>query len=115
MAPKNKTCIVIEKSCSREKLIDSDEDFFLKVKFSLIKNRLINEEDIFDYSLGYIPNAYPILSVDISEKLKTVKSYFNSFENHLLHGRNAEFKYVHTHNILKKSKLIIDSIIRRNN
>ena len=37
-------------------------------------------------------------------------NYFNSFKNHVLHGRNAEFKYVHTHDLLKKSEHIIEDL-----
>ena len=41
-------------------------------------------------------------------------SYFNSFENHTLHGRNAEFRYVHTHDLIKKSEGLVEQLSKGN-
>ena len=110
MAPKNKTCIVVETSNKRGELSLSDKEYFNTIESSLIEEGLIRKGEIFDYEVGHIPNAYPVLKVGAYKKIKTALSYFSSFENHILHGRNAEFKYIHTHDILSKSKAIIDNI-----
>ena len=72
-----------------------------KLEILLLKKIFIKKEDIIDYDLGYIPNAYPIIDLNVQDKILPALNYFNSFENHVLHGRNAEFKYVHTHDLLK--------------
>ena len=112
MAPKDKTCIVIECPLTKKptETLESGEVFFKKIRNSLIKENFIKGENIIDYDLGYIPNAYPIIDLNIQDKIRPALNYFNSFENHVLHGRNAEFKYVHTHDLLEKSKHIIEDL-----
>ena len=115
MAPENKTCIVVESSNKRGELSLSDKEYYNAIESSLIEEGLIRKGQIFDHDVGYIPNAYPILKVGIQKKIKTALSYFSSFDNHILHGRNAEFEYIHTHDLLKKSKKIIDQNVFTNN
>jgi protoporphyrinogen oxidase len=112
MAPKDKTCIVIECSSSRKKTgnLESEEVFFKKIKDSLVNECLIKNEDIISYKMGFIPNAYPVIDLGIQDKIGPALSYFNSFENHILHGRNAEFKYLHTHDLLKNSENLLGKL-----
>ena len=112
MAPKDKTCIVIECSSSRKKTgnLESEEVFFKKIKDSLINECLLKNEDIISYKIGFIPNAYPVIDLGIQDKIGPALSYFNSFENHILHGRNAEFKYLHTHDLLKNSENLLGKL-----
>ncbi|MAT48529.1 MAG: amine oxidase [Euryarchaeota archaeon] len=113
MAPINKTCIVVETSLGTDEISTffSDKEYFNKIKKCLIEERFIKESNIIKYEVGFIQNAYPILNVGIHEKIEPAISYFSSFENHLLHGRNAQFKYVHTHDLLYSSKEFIHQII----
>ena len=113
MAPKDKTCIVIESAFSRKgrDSVDSDEGFYNKIRNSLINERFIKKEDILDYEIGYILNAYPIIDIGIQKRITPALSYFNSFDNHILHGRNAEFQYVHTHDLLKKSENLVSQFL----
>tara|TARA_X000001036_G_scaffold437903_1_gene484362 strand:+ start:1102 stop:2436 length:1335 start_codon:yes stop_codon:yes gene_type:complete len=110
MAPKDKTCIVIECALSRKSRegMESEEVFFKKIKDSLINECFIKKEDILSYDIGFIPNAYPVIDLGIQKKIGPALSYFNSFENHILHGRNAEFKYLHTHDLLKKAEDLVE-------
>ena len=112
MAPKDKTCIVIECSSSRKKTgpLESEEVFFKKIKDSLINECLLKNKDIISYKIGFIPNAYPVIDLGIQDKIGPALSYFNSFENHILHGRNAEFKYLHTHDLLKNSENLLGKL-----
>ena len=113
MAPKDKTCIVIECALSRESRegMESEEVFFNKIRSSLLEERFIKKEDILRYDSGFIPNAYPIIELGIQKKIAPALSYFNSFENHTLHGRNAEFRYLHTHDLIKKSEDLIEQFL----
>ena len=78
-------------------IVNAHADFLYPSKYS----------DVIEYEVGFIHNAYPILNIGIHEKIKPAVSYFSSFENHLLHGRNAQFEYVHVHDLLQSSKEII--------
>ncbi len=113
MAPKDKTCIVIECSLSRKNRESQEpkEVFFKKIRDSLINERFIIKEDILGYDIGFISNAYPIIDLGIKKKIAPTLSYFNSFENHTLHGRNAEFRYIHTHDLLKKSEEFVEQFL----
>jgi len=59
-----------------------------------------------------MPKAYPIISTDIKSQLEPVFKYLKTFKNLYLAGRNAEFKYTHTHNIFKNANLLIEQIIK---
>ena len=109
MAPKEKTCIVVETSLGTDDIstFSSDEEYFKNIEKCLIKESFIKYSDVIEYEVGFIHNAYPILNIGIHEKIKPAVSYFSSFENHLLHGRNAQFEYVHVHDLLQSSKEII--------
>ena len=113
MAPKDKTCIVIESAFSSKgrDILDSQEVFYKKIRNSLINERFIKKGDILDYETGYISNAYPIIDIGIQKRITPALSYFNSFDNHILHGRNAEFQYVHTHDLLKKSENLVSKFL----
>ena len=113
MAPKDKTCIVVETSLGKNDIssFPSNEEYYNKIRKSLIEEGFIQKDNIINYDVGFIPNAYPILNKGIQEKIKPALTYFSSFENHLLHGRNAQFQYVHTHDLLKRSKQIIDQLV----
>ena len=113
MAPEDKTCVVIESAFSSKgrDILDSEEVFYKKIRNSLINERFIKKEDILDYETGYISNAYPILERGIQKRITPALFYFNSFDNHILHGRNAEFQYVHTHDLLKKSENLVSQFL----
>jgi len=115
MAPKDKTCVVIECALSRKRKEDmeSEEIFFNKIRASLLEECFIKKEDILGYDTGFISNAYPIIELGIQKKIAPALSYFNSFENHTLHGRNAEFRYVHTHDLIKKSENLVEQFLLR--
>lgn len=110
MAPKEKTCIVVETSTAqsnKSKLI-SDEDHYRKIQKCLIQEGFIKKKDIINYEVRFIKNAYPILTVGIQKQIKPALSYFTSFENHYLHGRNAQFQYTHVHDLFKSSKKFVN-------
>ena len=110
MAPKEKTCIVVETSNEqsyKSKLI-SDEDHYEKIQKCLIQEGFIKKRNIINYEVRVVKNAYPILTVGIQKKIWPALSYFTSFKNHYMHGRNAQFQYIHVHDLLKSSKNFIN-------
>ena len=54
--------------------------------------------------------AYPIINVDLEKNLKPVFKYLKNFKNLYLAGRNAEFKYTHTHNIFRNANRLVERI-----
>ena len=112
MAPSNKTCIVVEIPYSNNDQIHlkSKNKLFQEISSSLINSRLIEKNKIIDYSFFSIDYAYPVLEVGTENSLIPVFNYLNKFNNLYHIGRGAEFKYLHTHDIIQKSRLLIDKI-----
>jgi len=112
MAPKDKTCIVVELPYSIGDNISSmsDEDNLNTIKSILVKENFLKYDDVISCRLLDINNAYPVLTVDKEKRIKQILTYLDSFENQVLIGRNAEFKYLHTHDIISKAKMIIEEL-----
>ena len=111
MAPMDKTCIVIEcpyDSGDRLSSMRKDE-FYEMIRNDLLNEKLIKKDQIIDYDIFDMNNAYPILDINIKEKKKKILSYLHTFENMYLIGRNAEFQYLHTHDIISKGRMLIES------
>tara|TARA_B100001250_G_scaffold387322_1_gene384581 strand:+ start:266 stop:1597 length:1332 start_codon:yes stop_codon:yes gene_type:complete len=113
MAPKDKTCIVIETPYDQDHSQSGglDEQHFSIISNALIKKNLIKKDQIISHDLLDIRYAYPILDIDLEGDLKKILSYLSNFENMYLIGRSAEFKYIHTHDIINQAKTVISKII----
>jgi protoporphyrinogen oxidase len=113
MAPKDKTCIVIEipydqkmgelSSTPKEKIIEQTSNI-------LINNGLIKKEEIIGNKLMDLQYAYPVLHLGSKAKLDNIFSYLSNLKNLYIIGRNAQFEYTHIHNIFKHASLLIDRI-----
>ena len=57
-----------------------------------------------------IKNAYPIIKVGEEGNVRELVSFLQSFSNQKLIGRNVEFDYLHTHKIMDKARLLIDTL-----
>lgn len=112
LAPKNKTCIVIEIPCSKDDNISnlSEVELYESVSNCLIKNKLINKNNIIDYTNLRMENAYPIIDKHMNRTIKPIFDYLKGFKNLHNIGRNAEFRYTHTHEIFRNTKSMIDFI-----
>mgnify|MGYP001193957384 FL=1 len=110
MAPRNKTCIVIEVPCNKKDQIYSinENKFFERIKSTLFDQDLLNPSDILDQSSIKIPYAYPILTSDIDDKISSAMKYLAAFKNLKILGRNAKFEYIHVHNLFFDSNTLIN-------
>ena len=113
MAPKDRTCIVIESPYEEGDELSSmtDDAVFEMISGDLTNAGFFENVQIIDHRIFNMRNAYPILDVNLKEKKDKVLSYLKAFENLHLIGRNAEFKYLHTHDIIIKARLLIDDLI----
>ena len=111
MAPMDKTCIVIECPYDSGDQLSSmrNDEFYEMIINDLVNENLIKKDQIIDYNLFDMNNAYPILDLSMKEKKKKILSYLHTFENMYLIGRNAEFQYLHTHDIIAKGRKLIES------
>jgi len=111
MAPIDKTCIVIECPYDSGDHLSSmrKDEFYEMIRNDLLNERLIKKDQIIDYDIFDMNNAYPILDLSMKEKKKKILSYLHTFENMYLIGRNAEFQYLHTHDIISKGRMFIEN------
>lgn len=111
MAPMDKTCIVIECPYDSGDQLSSmrNDQFYEMIINDLVNENLIKKDQIIDYDIFDMNNAYPILDLSMKEKKKKILSYLHTFENMYLIGRNAEFQYLHTHDIIAKGRKLIES------
>ena len=111
MAPSDKTSLAIEIPYSQEDNISimTDDEVIDMVKRILIKEKLFKDSDVLDNRLIDIKNAYPILKVGEEGNIREVISFLQSFSNQKLIGRNVEFDYLHTHKIMDKAKLLVNT------
>ena len=112
MAPSDKTCIVVEipYSSNEKTHLKSNEKLFQDISSNLISLRLIKKNNIIEHTFFNIDYAYPVLELDTEDKLIPVFNYLSKFNNIYHIGRGAEFKYLHTHEIIHQSSLLIDKI-----
>ena len=111
MAPKDKTSLAIEIPYTQGDRISilTDDEVIDMVKRTLIKEKLFKESDVLGNRLIDIKNAYPILKVGEEGNVRELVSFLQSFSNQKLIGRNVEFDYLHTHKIMDKAKLLVDT------
>jgi len=111
MAPKDKTCIVVEmpydSEASKDEIDQYNIDYLKKI---LVEKKLLSIDIIIDSIIVDIPYAYPVITTDIQSRLDKVSSYLNRFKNLHVVGRSADFNYLHVHDLLMMSKNIISKI-----
>lgn len=112
MAPRNKTSLAIEIPYSQGDSISilTDDEVIDMVKRTLIKEKFFKDSDVLDNRLIDIKNAYPILKVGEEGNIRELVSFLQSFSNQKLIGRNVEFDYLHTHKIMDKAKLLVNTL-----
>lgn len=113
MAPEGKTCIVIEVPCDDQDSIYqcSDKDFLSRISASIVEKNIVSKGDIIDSTSLKMPYAYPLLVKSSNQDIKQIISYLEEFKNFYFIGRNAQFKYLHTHNLFSLARNQISNII----
>ena len=112
MSPKEKTSIVIEVPIGERNIDESlsKDDIYDKVLKYLQNENLIDAKKILNYKLVKVNDAYPIITKDSKNSIEKIKNYLAKFKNLDLIGRNATFEYLHTHDIMERSRVLINKM-----
>jgi protoporphyrinogen oxidase len=115
LAPEDKTCIVVEIPCQMEDEWWNIEDKKLKLKIEgiLSGKGLVDPDKISGFMKFKIPFAYPVLDLHFEEKLNSVRSYLEQYENLYLSGRSGLFTYSHLHDQMNWGKEIVEKILAK--
>lgn len=97
MAPKNKTCIVLEHFCDEGDTVwsASNEELLKKTKQDFKKTHIRPEayDKIIDYKVVRVPKAYPLYEIGFSRYLLKIRDYLKGFHNLQPVGRYGTYKY----------------------
>ena len=109
-APINKTCIVAEVPYNPEKSNIKNIELIDRVVSILDRKKMLKQSEVLTTMVYDLPFAYPILDLEVKEKLNILFKFLSRFKNLHLIGRNADFEYQHTHDIFENSKNLIEKI-----
>jgi len=106
MAPPGMTSLVAEVPCAQGEHVTGQNEgqLELQVKSLLSDVGWFTSDQVKETFMLRIPFAYPMLEAGIEEPINRLTEYLNQFQNLILTGRNARFKYAHLHDMLKWGK-----------
>ena len=114
MAPRGKTCIVVEVPFSSGDTIGKihEDEFLNKIQDLLSKNDIVKKSLFLDSTSMIMHNAYPIITKESKIRLEKINDYYKYFLNLKIIGRNAQFKYLHTHHLFNDAFNNIDKFLK---
>lgn len=106
MAPENETSLVAELPCFSGDAICNESSATLAniVVDELCALRLIERDEIIDWKEHFLPNAYPVYTLDYSATVTRVFDALSSVQNLDILGRAGRFYYSHLHDHLRLGK-----------
>lgn len=112
VAPDDQTAIVLELPCHESSPYwHMDESELINRVLAALNNvEPVNADEVIQTAVYRLPYAYPILEVGIDKKVEELAQYLKGFENIHLLGRNATFRYLHTHDLFSTARDLIDRI-----
>ena len=112
LAPKNQTCLVVEVPCFiNDKIYKmKNETFNNYINSFLFNEDLILKDEILQQQSFFMEHAYPQQLVK-DNQIKKVISFAQSLPGFAILGRNANFKYLHTHDLFNYAESCVDEMI----
>ena len=112
LAPKNQTCLVVEVPCFlNDKIYKMKSETFNDYINSFLFNEdLILKDEILQQQSFFMEHAYPQQLVK-DNQIKKVISFAHSLPGFAILGRNANFKYLHTHDLFNYAESCVDEMI----
>ena len=76
-----------------------------------VDKKLLDPEKIINYKLVKVNDSYPVISTDSIIHIGKIKEYLLTIKNLHLVGRNSDFEYIHTHDIMRRSRLLVNKMV----
>ncbi|MCB1278758.1 MAG: FAD-dependent oxidoreductase [Prosthecobacter sp.] len=117
MAPEGRTMLAVEIPCwSTDEIWKQDDDQLIR----LVADKLqgcgwYREDELAGGCVKRIPNAYPVLEAGIQDVVKRILDATSRFENLTILGRNGEFRYTHTHDMLRLGHDAVEALMQEQN
>lgn len=115
MAPQGQTMLAVEIPCNASDEIWRQDDSEL---VRLVADKLkvcgwFREEEVTGGCVKRLPAAYPVLEEGIRERVQRIMDALSRFENLTLLGRNGEFRYTHTHDMLRAGHDTVAALVNK--
>ena len=106
MAPANETSLVVEVPCFSDDHIcaSSTEELATRVMAELDSTGIIKREKVIEWRHHFLPNAYPVYSLNYSSRVSRIREALGAISNLDLIGRGGQFFYSHLHDQLRFGK-----------
>ncbi len=112
LAPSGQTAIAVELPCFRDDQIWRADAAKLRsiVEEHLLRNSLLEADEIIDFAAFAIPFAYPVLATDFDAKSARLLEYLQRFRNLHILGRSALFEYTHIHDLFRQARELLGEL-----
>ena len=113
MAPTDQTSLLVEVPCRPGEHVaeEGDNGLVSIVSVALSRLGLLAERDITDAYVFRTAQAYPILTVGVDAIVHRMLSYLGRFGNLSVVGRNARFEYLHLHEVMRRGKNLVATLL----
>jgi protoporphyrinogen oxidase len=113
MSPAGETGIVVECPCFQEDNVGemAPEELFNRVVDELLDLRILDRQKIIEWQHHFLPNAYPVYTLDYQKKLDRSLDLINRYTNLDTLGRNGAFFYSHLHDQLRFGKDYVSGLM----
>jgi protoporphyrinogen oxidase len=117
MAPAGRTMLAVEIPCHSTDAVWQQDDHEL-VRLTAEKLKACGwyrEDELAGGCVKRIPNAYPVLEAGIQAVVGRILDATSQFENLTILGRNGEFRYTHTHDMLRLGHDAVAALVQEQN
>ena len=88
------------------------DEFLNRIQGHLSKNGIVKKSLFLQSTSMIMPNAYPVITKESKIRLQKINDYYKFFLNLKIIGRNAQFKYLHTHHLFNDAFNKIDELLK---
>jgi protoporphyrinogen oxidase len=114
MAPAGQTMLAVEIPCNAADEVWRQDDAEL---VRLVADKLkvcgwFQEDEVLGGCVKRLPAAYPVLEEGIRGRVQRIMDALSRFENLTILGRNGEFRYTHTHDMLRAGHDVVAALVQ---
>ena len=112
VAPKNKTYLCVETTYSKGDKVDtmSTKNFKEIVLNDLVKTKLINKNEIYDYSENKEDFVYPVQFINYKYELSKAETFLSKYKQLYSLGTGGEFNYADSQILFHKTFDLVENL-----
>jgi len=113
MIPKNKNLLTVEITCDENSNLEkaSKEEIFNKSIKDLEKTGIIEKQDVTDFFIVKLRNAYPVYDLSFKNNMDVVLRYLKEIKNLYTNGRQGLFNYNNLDHCIDMGIMLADHLL----